>query len=193
MKIINSRECLNLSSKCSSHPASSSSQEPGNKLCQGPTLVDDVSTCRRAPRVAEATTAPEQAMFMKLDRAASRGDTKKVMKLLDRGLSPDGASFFRPPLFKAIERGKTEVVALLLREGASTESIYLPGTETPLHVAIMDFRVDEVRLLLAAGADVWTESGHCDALLMAEARAPLDEKGRQIYDMVREAAAKNPQ
>ena len=106
-----------------------------------------------------------------LMRAATLGKTAEVSRLLGARAAPDRAEpkHGRTPLMVASATGHAEVVALLLRGGATADALDPTGSSS-LHKAASMGRVECVRLLLQAGA----------------ARAVRDGQGRTPLQMAEE-------
>lgn len=97
-----------------------------------------------------------------LHRAVKAGDEHTVSELLLRGASPHARDTNGyPPLYHACENDYTEIMRLLLLNGACTndrppsKSERVPSTSeiAPLHVVVQNGSLGATKLLLAAGAD----------------------------------------
>ncbi len=105
-----------------------------------------------------------------LQKAARRGDTKRVQNLLDREVdleeSRELESFLifgifdssRTPLELAVMRQELEVARKLLLAGANPNPVK-NDSEAPLHRAVRDGNYDMVELLAAHGADPDWQAG----------------------------------
>jgi ankyrin repeat protein len=88
--------------------------------------------------------------------AARNGDLAAVQAELDKGVDVDGGDDSWPemtPLHYAADEGHTEVVELLIANGADVNAEDEEGW-TPFHLAAYWGGKDIVELLIAAGADV---------------------------------------
>ena len=132
------------------------------------TAPAEVSWFRPAEPVAKALPDTRNALM----HAALNASLPMIELLLDAGASVDracsggggvdcqGGRALGTPLMQAIRLGHVELAQLLLRRGASLALAVEPATrETPVLVAIRARRLDMLRTLLAAGADV----DACDA------------------------------
>jgi len=96
------------------------------------------------------STPAERALL----RAAEKGNTPEIIRLLDAGtnincaIDGDGS-----PLIAASKSGRVEVVALLLDRGADP-NLAVPGDGTPLIAAASEDHADVVNLLLDRGAEI---------------------------------------
>eukprot|EP00804_Cyclotella_cryptica_P008331 CCRYP_020980-RB/>CCRYP_020980-RB protein AED:0.01 eAED:0.01 QI:104/-1/1/1/-1/1/1/1314/433 len=87
-------------------------------------------------------------------RAADHGDTKKVLRLLDKGADIKARDKFgETSLHLACRWGKVEVVKALLTKGASSKAKDNAGW-TPLHEACKNGNLDVVEALLAIGVNL---------------------------------------
>lgn len=67
------------------------------------------------------------------------------------------------PLVVAAKRGETEIVELLLQEGAEVDAAVGPRGSTALHAAAATGHLDTIRVLLAAGASASAQDGELGA------------------------------
>jgi ankyrin repeat protein len=89
-----------------------------------------------------------------LHDAASRGDVKKVRRLIQRGAAiNEGDDSLRTPLDLALSYKNKEIVSFLLSRGARVNVRDRTG-ETPLHAAIGTGKKDLVEMLIRHGADL---------------------------------------
>jgi hypothetical protein len=90
-----------------------------------------------------------------LVQAVRSNDLSRVRRLLERGANVNAATNNDgwTPLHWAVDWGRRDVVALLLRSGANVDAVDNYGW-TPLHVAASDAPRDIVALLLRSGANV---------------------------------------
>jgi ankyrin repeat protein len=109
--------------------------------------------------------------------AAVNGNTELTARLLREGVDPDGTMNVHrwTPLLKAVERGHTEVVALLIRAGANVNAVGNNGW-TPLFVAAMHGHTEVAIQLLRAGAyvDAADSWGICTPLSLAIDRGNIE-------------------
>lgn len=129
------------------------------------------------------SAAPREPVYATLDEAIARSDADDVRRHLAwdpmRARGSMGAKM--QPLHQAILRRKPEIVALLLKAGASPLAPDSSG-RSPLHLAVERGDAEIVRLLLTAGADPtvrdgrgWTPLHHAAAKNQIEiARMLLD-------------------
>lgn len=120
---------------------------------------------------------------LRLLHQVQKGSLKGIIEMLKAGANVDGSSEVgTAPLFLAANRGRTDVLQLLIDNGADLDapssldnfadgfSGSLPFAEgpTPLHGALASESLDAIRLLLAAGADPdLADSKGCTPLMMA--------------------------
>jgi ankyrin repeat protein len=91
----------------------------------------------------------------RLVTASNEGKLEDMRGALRDGANVDGSveAFYFQPLTTAVYAGQLEAARLLLDNGA-TANIGSYVTGTPLTMAVMDRRVEFVKLLMARGADV---------------------------------------
>ena len=110
--------------------------------------------------------------------AAAKGDLKRVLRVLSRGVdvnvrSPTG----RTALHEAVHGGHAEVVRLLVSRGANIHVADKRGW-TPLHEAAQQGHRELAELLLASGAriDAVSQAGWTPAMIaMATGHKPIVE------------------
>lgn len=113
-------------------------------------------------RLLTAGADPDGDTLSLLSHAADVGDEAIVAALLEAGADPNEAKFghYRPytadfALFNAIHRGHASIVRRLLAAGANPDlRAGLGRSLTPLCLAVIRHRVEFVRLLVGAKADV---------------------------------------
>ncbi len=126
-----------------------------------------------------------------LHRAAERGRTHRVDRLLDAGDSPnqiDRAG--RTALHVAAREGQLEVVEQLLARGARLDARSEDG-ETPLLLAVDAGHIAVSRALLAAGADPNLVDRNRESPLMAAARRGYVELAEGLLEAGAETDARN--
>lgn len=109
------------------------------------------------------TAAPEQAAA--LLQAAQQGDANTVRRLLREGAPVEGRNGAMTPLAAAAMGGHTEVVRLLLINGARTDTSNEAG-ESALMRAVRMNRVATASVLLDAGASTTVRNRQGDGLCM---------------------------
>lgn len=82
-----------------------------------------------------------------------------VSKLIAKGAEVDTADDSYTPLHEAAAEGYLEVMALLLKSGASVDRVEDDESCNPLHCAAINGSVEAVELLLAHGANIDTYDG----------------------------------
>jgi ankyrin repeat protein/tetratricopeptide (TPR) repeat protein len=89
-----------------------------------------------------------------LHKAARRGQTKQIRRLLDKGADPDVKDEEgRTPLYAAAAFGKLQAVKLLVEHGADVET-RTKDNFSPLFVAAIAGHCDVIKQLIEAGAEV---------------------------------------
>ena len=90
--------------------------------------------------------------------AVEQGDVKKIKQLLDAGIDPNSEDddTVYTILYTATESGNTEIVKLLLENGADVDAVVDYGQQdgTPLIKASFDGHAKIAEILLEAGADI---------------------------------------
>lgn len=118
-----------------------------------------------------------------LHLAAFFGNKDVEQILLTRGAQIDipsrsKASFGNSPLQAAAAMGQSEIVRLLLDNGANPNFVQQPGLLTPLHIAASRKDIEIVRLLVERGASIESVS--------ADGRKPADiADERQNHEIAR--------
>lgn len=113
------------------------------------------------PTLAQDLADADESEADRFIAAVNAGDTASVEALIAGGANVNQAGSRRfPPLFHAVRNGDDQMVHLLLAQGADPQSgafYYRFWYDvTPLSLAIQLDRIDLVRILLDAGADVNT-------------------------------------
>ncbi|HKC62412.1 MAG TPA: ankyrin repeat domain-containing protein [Pyrinomonadaceae bacterium] len=131
----------------------------------------------------------------KLLNAAIENDVNNARAALSQGASPDSPAYPTPhkyyeterPLVSAAWQGNTEIVKLLLDNGADVEQEYCCCMlcSTPLIAAIETGHAETVKLLLARGADV-NHRDKYDPDVTALQRAEKKEN-QEIISLIRQA------
>ncbi|KPM40728.1 hypothetical protein AK830_g5804 [Neonectria ditissima] len=104
------------------------------------------------PSFGMCNVVPSDSIIMK---ACQTGDVRKVKELFSRNLAsprdvnPDNLSL----LSLAVNRGHTELVALLLEQGADVNNPYGKNQTSPLQWALYQRNLDITRLLVEYGAE----------------------------------------
>jgi len=110
-------------------------------------------------------TSNENSLF----KAAAKGDTSEVKRLLDQGTNIDAREEENEtPLMYAAAEGRSEVVSILIDRGASINAVSDNG-ETALARAVGRSQYETVNLLLNRGADVEKRTDRNGTPLMAAA------------------------
>jgi ankyrin repeat protein len=104
-------------------------------------------------------------MYTAARGCGSRNNLGVIRMLLDHGANPDGWQW-GPPLVPAAAQCGPEVVQLLIERGADVNRKHYNGM-TPLMSASYTGRLDNIRLLLAAGAKLNATTGGLTALSYA--------------------------
>ena len=103
------------------------------------------------------TDATEEVLADALVYAAANGRLAAVDALLDRGADPNAAPYQSTPLLAAVGKGHGDVAQRLLERGAAVDAradwAGIRGL-TALHHAVSVSRLDMVKLLVEAGADL---------------------------------------
>jgi len=103
---------------------------------------------------ADINTRSKTTDYTPLHYACSKGDTKIVRLLIDRGVDVNACDkYSTTPLILAIENNNLEIVRLLLEHGADVNPYY-KDSRIPLITASIYGNLDIVQLLLDYGADV---------------------------------------
>jgi len=109
------------------------------------------------PRVIEYSMPTDQAGLNKhLRRAVKYNNVKWATELLVAGADANttGRIFNEPVLVKAVDKGYSAIVELLLNYGADVNAIDSCHKESVLRLAVVKGYVDVARLLIARGANV---------------------------------------
>ncbi|MBW2279071.1 MAG: ankyrin repeat domain-containing protein, partial [Deltaproteobacteria bacterium] len=97
------------------------------------------------------SAVPDHALGL----AARGGLDRFVTLLLDRGMSPDGGdSWGYTPLHSAAKYNHVSTIELLLKRGAKPSVNATNDGFTPLHLAVIDRRLEAVKILIATKADL---------------------------------------
>ncbi|KAL9628986.1 MAG: hypothetical protein Q9164_007071, partial [Protoblastenia rupestris] len=92
-----------------------------------------------------------------LGAAAYKGDEDSVQALLRAGAKPDGADWeaqYGSPIASAASQGHNAIVALLLQAGADLDKKGEDGQGSALYQAVAYRRLETVKMLVNAGANV---------------------------------------
>jgi ankyrin repeat protein len=90
--------------------------------------------------------------------AVAGNDLKMVSKLLKRTPFP-ADEYGYTPLHVAASYGWTEMIKLLLDNGADVNAVVVFMQETPLQFAVIADKLDAVKLLVEHGADIYQKNG----------------------------------
>jgi ankyrin repeat protein len=109
-----------------------------------------------------------------LVKAIQRNDIAEVTRLLHSGVSPDGPSLDRPPLWYAVEADNLPAVRELLAASADIHLRNIYG-ETVLHEAAYHSSLPVVQALVQAGADLRARSNsNCQVIHRAAEAGRVD-------------------
>lgn len=133
--------------------------------------------CLLLPALLAAQAAPAPDRGDELRRAASSGDAAKVRQLLAAGADVNAANpYGGTALAFACDKGRTEVVKVLLEHGANVEIQDRFYKAKPLSWAVIKGHTEIARLLLEHGAQ-----GESEALSTAVA---TDTNAKELVQMI---------
>lgn len=139
-------------------------------------LVPALLAAQAAPAPA-APAAPGADLGDEIRRAASAGDAAKVRQLLAAGADVNAANAYGgTALAFACDKGRTEVVKVLLENGANLETQDRFYKSKPLAWAVIKGHTEIARLLLEHGAQ-----GESEALSTAVA---TDSNAKELVQMI---------
>jgi ankyrin repeat protein len=98
----------------------------------------------------------------RLCRAAAQGDAKRVNWLISAGSDPRDSTC--QPLHLAARYGHTDIVEMLLNEGADVNAIDT-WNQTPLMESVWGGHEETARLLLSRHADLYRKDSHSGTVL----------------------------
>lgn len=118
-----------------------------------------------------------------LAEAASRGDLREVVRLLDQeGVDVNGFSNCRTALINAADHGHPQIVATLIGRGADVNAQDEKDHWTALMMAARGGRADIVKVLLNAGARVDITNISGDSALTYAVKSGDSGVLRQLLD-----------
>ena len=119
-----------------------------------------------------------------LNFAIRRGNRKIIQILLDAGADVNGGGASSDsPLIQAIEGDDSQLAKMLLAKGANVNR--RSGGNTPLHRAVMDGKLQFVKLLIDHGADLDATGVTGDSPLMLAA----NDVRRRIFNLLVDSGA----